>query len=264
MMRTIRYGARADQEADLHLPSTRHPPVVCLLHGGFWRMPYGRDQMTVIADDLASRGLAAWNMEYRRLGAPDAGWPRTMEDVATGIDHLAQLAVADVDLDLDRVVAVGHSAGGHLALWAGGHSRRSDAPSPHIRLLAVIGLAPIADLARAYDVRAGGEVVAELLGGAPSQLPERCRAASPIEMLPLRVRQLILHGTADDVVPIDLSRRYARAAAAAGDVIELIELSETGHMEYLDPSSAAHATLRRRLCELLGEDAAEGPCAPVR
>jgi len=112
-------------------------------------------------------------------------------------------------------------------------------------------LAPIADLARAYDSKVGGGVVAELLGGPPSEYAERCRDASPIEMLPLRVRQLILHGTADDVVPIDLSRRYSRAAEAAGDVIELIELSGTGHMEFLDPGSVAHTTLHRWLSAFL-------------
>jgi dipeptidyl aminopeptidase/acylaminoacyl peptidase len=114
-------------------------------------------------------------------------------------------------------------------------------------VLAAIGLAPIADLADAYVRKVGGEVVAELLGGAPGQYPERLRAASPMEMLPLRVRQLILHGTADAAVPIDLSRRYARAAEAAGDAVELIELPGTGHMEYLDPSSEAHTTLCRWL-----------------
>jgi dipeptidyl aminopeptidase/acylaminoacyl peptidase len=114
-------------------------------------------------------------------------------------------------------------------------------------------LAPIADLAHAYEFKVGGEAVGELLGGTPSHYPERLQAASPIEMLPLRVRQLILHGTADDVVPIDLSRRYSRAADAAGDTVELIELSGTGHMDYLDPSSEAHAILCRWLLASMSE-----------
>jgi acetyl esterase/lipase len=267
MMRTIRYGPSVDQEADLHLPTTRRPPVVCLLHGGFWRMPHGRDQMAAIADDLVSGGLAVWNLEYRRLGTPQAGWPATMDDVAAGIDHLAQLSVAGVDLDLDRVTVVGHSAGGQLALWVAGRSRSRSAQPPRVRVLAAVGLAPIADLAEAYDFKVGGEVVAELLGGPPSQYPKRLQAASAIEMLPLRVRQLVLHGTADDVVPIDLSRRYLRAAAAAGDAVELIELSGTGHMEYLDPRSEAHATLCRWLLAFvsapgLRASAVERPLAP--
>jgi dipeptidyl aminopeptidase/acylaminoacyl peptidase len=116
-----------------------------------------------------------------------------------------------------------------------------------VRVRAVAGLAPIADLASAYASRIGGEVVAELLGGPPAQYPERYRAASPIEMLPLGVRQLLLHGTADDAVPIELSRRYARAARAAGDSVELVELAGAGHMEYLAPGSEAHAVLCRWL-----------------
>jgi pimeloyl-ACP methyl ester carboxylesterase len=114
-------------------------------------------------------------------------------------------------------------------------------------------MAPIADLAEAYVRRVGGEVVAELLGGTPSHFPDRTRAASPIAMLPLRVRQFILHGTADDAVPVELSRRYARAAEAAGDTIELVELPGTGHMEYLDPGSEAHAILRRWLLAFMAE-----------
>jgi acetyl esterase/lipase len=220
-------------------------------------MPHGREQMAAIADDLASRGFAVWNLEYRRLGAPGAGWPATMDDVAAGIDHLAQLPAGGVDFDPGRVTVVGHSAGGHLALWAGGRDRSRRARSPRVRLLAVVGLAPIADLARAYESKVGGDVVAELLGGSPSQCPERYREASPMERLPLGVRQLILHGTADDVVPIDLSRRYARAAEAAGDTIELVELPGTGHMEYLDPGSEAHAILCRWLSA-----ATSGPAWP--
>lgn len=245
--RSIRYGPSAHQEADLHLPASPRPAVVCLLHGGFWRMPYGRDQLDAVAGDLVSRGFAVWNLEYRRLGSPGAEWPAILEDVAAGIDHLALLSGEDVDLDLDRIAAVGHSAGGHLALWAGGRHRSSIAPAPRVRVRAAVALAPIADLALAYERRVGGEVVAELLGGTPREFPERCRAGSPIEMLPLGVRQLILHGTADDAVPIALSRRYARAAAAAGDAVELIELPGTGHMEFLDPASHPHAILTRWL-----------------
>jgi acetyl esterase/lipase len=252
-MRTIQYGPAADQEADLYLTKTLRPPVVCLLHGGFWKMPHGREQMAAVADDLASRGFAVWNLGYRRLGNAEAGWPATMDDAAAGIDFLAQLPQAGIDLDLGRVVVVGHSAGGHLAFRAAGHGRDG---TPHVKrvcMLAVVGLAPITDLAEAYNRRVGGEIIAEWIGGPPSQFPERFQSASPAEMLPLAVRQLILHGTADDIVPIDLSRRYARAAGEAGDTIELIELAGARHMEYLDPSSKAHETLCRWLAVCMSE-----------
>lgn len=215
-------------------------------------MPWGREQMTAVADDLAARGFAVWNLEYRRLGAPGAGWPGTLLDVAAGLDHLAQIAESGVDLDLDRVFVAGHSAGGHLALWGAARRRLRAGPSP-VRVALAVGLAPIADLARAAELRVGGDVVAEFLGGVPARVPERYRAASPMEMLPLGVRQLILHGTADDAVPIELSRHYAEAARAAGDTIELVELPGVGHMEYLDPASAAHAALVHRFLTLASE-----------
>ncbi len=242
----IRYGPSADQVGDLHLPDAPRPPVVCLLHGGFWRMPWGRDQMTPVAEHLASRGVAVWNLEYRRLGVPGAGWPGTIEDVASGMEHLAQLPAEGLDLDLDRIAVVGHSAGGHLALWVAGRSRRS-----RVRARLAVGLAPISDLATAFEAKVGGNAVEELMGGTPVRYPERYRAASPMQMLPLGVSQLILHGTADDAVPVALSRSYARAAAAAGDAIELVELPGTGHMEFLDPASEAQAILRDRLPNLV-------------
>jgi len=248
---TIRYGPHADQEADLHLPGAARPPVVCLLHGGFWRMPYGRDQMTAIADDLASHGFAVWNLEYRRLGNGRAGWPAILDDVSAGVDYLARLTDGIAELDLDRVVVVGHSAGGHLAFCEAGRRRSRGCEAGRVRLRAAVGLAPITDLALAYDSRIGGEIVAELIGGSPGRYPERYRIASPAEMLPLGVRQLILHGNADNAVPIDFSRKYASAAAASGDPVQLIELPGTGHMEYLDPGSGAHATLRSWLMTFL-------------
>jgi acetyl esterase/lipase len=250
-METIRYGPLADEEGDLYLPAASRPPVVCLLHGGFWRTPHGRDQMEAIAGSLVSLGFAVWNLEYRRLGGPEYAWPATMSDVAAGIDHLARIAAGGIDLDLGRVAVAGHSAGGQLALWSAARDRSPGMPKQRVPVAVVAGSAPIADLAFAYDRRVGGEVVAELLGGAPSRYPERCRAASPIEMLPLGVKQLILHGVSDEVVPIDMSRRYARAAEAAGDTVDLVELSGAGHMDFLDPSSEAHRALSRWLSAAL-------------
>lgn len=241
----IRYGAAPDQEGDLHLPARPHPPVVCLLHGGFWRMPWARDQMTPLACALVTRGFAVWNLEYRRVGALGGGWPGTLDDALAGIAHLVSLAADGIALDLDRVVVVGHSAGGHLALLAAARLCRRHMAG--IRPAGVIGLAPVADLAAAARAGLGAGAVLELLGGTPESVPERYAAASPAARLPLGVEQLILHGNADESVPIVLSRRYARAAAAAGDTVDLVELAEAGHTEFLDPQSGAFAALAAAL-----------------
>ena len=243
--RTEKYGPLPDQEGDLYLPARPRPPVVCLLHGGYWRMPYGRDQMTAVAEDLVGRGFAVWNLEYRRLGVPTGGWPGTCDDAIAGIERLAGFAADGVDLDLNRVVVTGHSAGGHLALWAAARQRRDMASGAGraVRISAVVGQAPMADLVRACELGVGGGVVREFLGGTPTEQAARYQSASPYAMLPLQVPQLVIHGTADDDVPIEIARRYTQAARAAGDEVELLELPDTGHMDYLDPASPAHAAL---------------------
>lgn len=243
-METFRYGAAPSQAGDLHLPKAALPPVICLLHGGFWRMPYARDQYTPIAEDLARRGYAAWNLEYRRIGEAGGGWPNTLQDVADGIDHLATLKAEGADLDLSAVVTVGHSAGGHLALWAAGPRRLTpDAPAPRVRIMAAVGQAPAADLKRIYELGSSNRVALELIGGPPSQYPERYAAASPRALLPLGVPQLVVHGSDDDTVLVDMGREYVAAARKAGDQAEFVELPGVGHFEHLDPKGAAWAAV---------------------
>lgn len=258
-MKTMRYGPDGGQEGDLYRPTQSAPAVVCLLHGGFWRMPYGRDQFHAVAEDLAQHGFAVWNLEYRRRGVADGGWPGTFDDVSVGIDHLAQLAANGVDLDLTRVAVVGHSAGGHLALWSTARQSadREQGLAPRVSIAAAIGLAPIADLVQAHALGLGNGAAAELLGGSPDDYPGRYRLASPQLMLPLRVRQLVMHGANDSAVPIAMARDYTRAASAAGDAIELIELPDTGHMEFLDPASAAHAAFCDWLTQWRGSKISE-------
>jgi acetyl esterase/lipase len=240
---TVAYGPSPDQVGDLYLPMARRAPVICLLHGGFWRMPYGRDHIAPLAMELQTLGFAVWNLEYRRVGAPGGGWPGTLEDVGRGIDHLAQLAAQGDALDLSRLTAVGHSAGGHLALWSaaacnGAHSALLPA---RVKPAAAVGLAPVADLRLAYDARCGDGAVERLLGGSPMEVPQRYRIASPAERLPTGVKQLLIHGTGDEDVPVDISRRYARDARAAGDDVDFIELATASHMDLVDTrSSAAH------------------------
>lgn len=236
----VAYGRADDQAGDLYLPDSAGAPLVCLFHGGFWRMPYGRDELAPVAQDLCAAGWSVWNLEYRRVGPGGAAWPATFDDVDAVLARLPSLQHDHPQVDVARLLFVGHSAGGHLAFWAA--SRRQS-----IRPMAVIGLAPILDLIAAREAALGNRAVEEFLGGSPSDVPDRYQGASPIALLPLGLPQLVLHGGQDDAVPVAMSQAYVRAAAAAGDDARCVELPNAGHMDFIDPRSAAHATLRRIL-----------------
>src|SRR5262245_40281821 len=194
--------------------------------------------MTALCEDLAAHGLAAWNLEYRRVGN-GGGWPETFVDVAAGVDLLTDV---DAPLDLARIGAVGHSAGGHLALWATARHRLPDgAPGadPRVRPRAVVSQAGIADLRLALVTPPSDEPTRALLrDDAPLAL------VSPRELVPLGIDQLVLHGDGDDRASIELSRSYAAAAQAAGDPCELRVLPGTGHFEHIDRSSEVWAMAR--------------------
>ena len=229
-----RYGGLPHQVCDLHRPRGPGPfPVAVVLHGGYWQPPYTKLIMRPLCQDLARRGYAAWNVEYRRLGRDGGGWPMTFDDVADGIDLLAELE--DGDLDLSRVTLVGHSAGGQLALWAAARSSLpADAPGAAPRVVAqrVLALAAVCDLPHA------GKVAARLLGGAPAEVPERWAQADPMRRIPLAVPVALVHGTHDETVSPQRSRDYAAAAEAAGAPVTLIEPAGE-HRDPIDPSKPA-------------------------
>lgn len=241
----VAYGPDRLQFGDLRLPKGAGlHPVVLVIHGGFWRAAYNLDHIGSLCAALTRAGFATWNLEYRRIGDPGGGWPGTLEDVAGGARHLRILAEPH-RLDLDRVVALGHSAGGHLALWLA-------AQSEAVRLKGVVSLAGVADLRRAWELRLSRGVAGELLGGGPEEVPDRYRRASTIELLPLRVAQRLIHGTRDDIVPIEIARRYLDAARAAGDDARLIELPGAGHFELVDPRTPEWREVERAVIELAG------------
>jgi acetyl esterase/lipase len=241
--RSYRYGPHRSQRAELHLPGGSGPhPVVVLVHGGSWRKRYGLAVMRALARDLVRAGFAAWNIEYRRLGE-GGGWPQTFADVAAAVDALATL---DAPLDLARVGVAGHSAGGHLALWAASRERLDAEQAvllggaPRVRLVEVVAMAGVCDLAGAYARFRGGSV-RELMGGSPEQVHERYALGDPVALVPLRAPALLVHGLADETVSIELSRSYARAARQAGGEVELVELAGAagGHRAAIDPRSEA-------------------------
>ncbi len=253
----LHYGSEPLQFGELYVPNGPGPhPVVILIHGGFWRARYGLSLMTGLARDLAERGIAAWNIEYRRIGDIGGGWPGTLQDVALAADYLRTIGPAYA-IDSQRVVAVGHSAGGHLALWLAARPyipsdslvRVGDTPLP---LLGVISLAGANDLKHVWQLHLSGDVAVEFLGGTPNDVPERYAVASPAALLPLRVPQVLVHGTEDLNVPLVVSRAYARKAQEAGDQVTLIELPDAEHFVVIDPHSWAWKMIVGEIQKLLG------------
>lgn len=241
---TISYGDDVpDQVGDLRVPAGTGPhPVVVVIHGGFWADVWQRDLMDAVAIDLAERGWATWNIEYRRVGT-GGGWPGTQTDVAAAIDHVANL---DDDLDLTRVVLLGHSAGGQLALWA---AAREASPGV-VRPTGVVALAPVTDLARAHRLGLDDGAVERLMRRSPDAEPGRYRASSPLALLPIGVPQVIVHGDRDDRVPVQMSRAYAGEAADAGDEVLYHEFEGTGHFEVIDPDHIVWSKIAAELEQL--------------
>jgi acetyl esterase/lipase len=242
------YGPDPSQFGDLHLPAQRRRPgTVVLIHGGFWGARFGADHLDRVAGDLAGRGWVTWNIEYRRLGA-GGGYPATLQDAAAAIDHLTTLA----DIDAGRVVAVGHSAGGHLAAWAAGRTKLAPgAPGagPVIDIAGVISLAGVLDLRAAARDRIGNGAAVDLVGGDPRQFPERYAVADPLAQVPIEAAVRCIHAQADDRVPYAQSVAYVTAARAAGQDAQLLEVSGD-HFSVADPSSPQWPTVIAALEEL--------------
>jgi len=246
--RRIAYGTDPLQFGELRVPSTKGPhPVAIVVHGGCWVAKLGNmderavalDNMRPVAAALTEAGIATWNIEYRRLGQAGGGWPGTFQDVARAADFLTTLASAD-QLDLGRVVALGHSAGGHLALWLAARPKlpkTSDLYTNNpLPLTGVVDLDGPPDLKATISVQqpiCGTPVITNLIGGSPDEQPDRYRAASPIELLPLGVRQEVFAGRmfAAQAAP------YETAARKAGDVLNTTVLANAGHFVFIDPQS---------------------------
>jgi acetyl esterase/lipase len=235
---TVAYGPDPLQVADLRLPAGPGPhPVAIIIHGGCWRASVdNRSGIAAFADALGKRGFATWNIEYRRVGDEGGGWPGTFQDVAAGVDKLADIA-AEHRLDTSRVVIVGHSAGAHLALWAASRPRL---PAPWsnvaVRPVAVAAIDGPAALAPFVGIDAdvcGSPVIVPLMGGTPQERPQEYNLASPAEHLPLGLRQLSVEAELGD-----LMRPYNAAAAASGDPIEVLRPAGANHFDVVTPGAA--------------------------
>jgi acetyl esterase/lipase len=233
----IPYGKGPQQFGDLFLaPGTGPHPAVIFIHGGFWRNTYSLDHAGHLCSALARTGATVWSLEYRRLGDPGGDWAGMSDDIIHGAQHLLNLTNR-YQLDLKRVIAAGHSAGGQLALWL--------AAQQVVDLRGVVPLAAISDLRRAYALQLDGGVVGQLLGGSPDRVPQRYAAASPVELLPIPAPQRVIHGTADNVVPFDMSQRFAKASKNA----KLIPLPGAGHFDLIDPRAKVWPAIQKNILD---------------
>ena len=239
------YGPAPSQVAELFLPKGRgRHPVVVLLHGGcFLQKHQGFPQTSGLAADLAGRGYAVWNVEYRKLGEPGAGYPGTFQDVATAIDRLRDEA-PKYGLDLSRVIAMGHSAGGHLALWAASRDKLpSGSPlrmTNPLKIGAVISLAGIGDLAGQGEIFAlpcGNDTIDRLVDSAHRKQP--FADTSPAELLPTGIKVVMVHGVFDPVLPPYTGRDYALKVRKAGDRAEVVTIPDAAHFDVVIPTTAA-------------------------
>jgi acetyl esterase/lipase len=276
----LSYGPRPEHVADVRLPplpagapsagapsagapsagagpgGARPAPLVVFLHGGFWRMAFDRTHTGPLATALAAAGFAVCVPEFRRTGQSGGGWPGTFDDVAAAVDALPALVRTAVGADRvsdKAALLAGHSAGGHLALWAAARHRLPPgcgwrAPEP--RCGGVVALAAVSDLSACYALGLGQGAANALLGGGPRQYPERYRVTDPMLLLPLDRPVRMVHGSADDRVPPSMSRDYLGQARAAGDDVALDELPDAGHFEVIDPLSSWWPRVQAAFTEL--------------
>jgi acetyl esterase/lipase len=243
----VTYGSGPEHIADVRLPPrpAGQPPaqLVVFLHGGFWRAAYDRAHTGPLATALAAAGFAVCVPEFRRTGQRGGGWPGTFDDVATAVDVLPSLvrdAAGGNAISGQPMLLGGHSAGGHLALWAASRHRLPPGTSWHTppgQARGVVALAAVSDMTACHALRLGQGAARALLGGGPGQHPDRYRLADPMRLLPVGCPVRLVHGSADDRVPCGMSRDYLARARAAGDDAALDELPGAGHFDVIDPLS---------------------------
>jgi len=253
----VNYGTSPQNFVDFRFPKGTGPfPVLLVIHGGFWSSAYDLAHMGHLCAALTSKDVITCNLEYGRIGDSGGGWPGTFRDIAAATDFIFDRMSEDPRFDLGKTAALGFSAGGHLALWLSGrHKVGKGSPlrsRPKGILRSAISLAGVTDLRAAWRLRLGDGMVKELMGGTPEEFPERYDASSPIELLPTGVTQVLIHGAADEIVPVSQSEGFVERAKRLGDDSLLVKLEHTGHFELVDPESNAWPTVSRATLQLLG------------
>jgi len=260
--RRISYGIDPSQFGELRIPSVTGPhPLVVLIHGGCFKAGPARAHrlggLGAMADALKADGIATWTIEYRRLGEPGSGWPGTYLDVGRAVDHVRAIA-GEHHLDLSRVVVVGHSAGGHLAMWTAGRRRLTTASELYVAnplpVRGVMDLAGPVDMTAnipGYEALCRDTVITSLLGGTPAAVPDHYAQASAIKLLPLAIPQVLVLGSHEEYVPVSLVDAYVQAATQAGDQVRRILIPGAGHFEIASPLSFAWPQVRAAIGSLL-------------
>ena len=240
----VAYGADPSQFLEIRLPSTKGPhPVLLNIHGGYWRAKYDLAYTGHLCAALRTAGIATFNTEYRRVGNPGGGWPGTFEDIRLAYRFIQQER-SRFHLDMDRLVVMGHSAGGQLALCLAAHETS---------LRNAISLAGVVDLNQAFALHLSHDAVAEFMGGNPDRVPEHYREADPMELRIPQARQCLLHGSEDDTVPPEFSRNYVAHKKKAGESVQLMEISHAGHFELIDPAADAFTQVKNTVLKATGD-----------
>jgi acetyl esterase/lipase len=245
----IAYGTDPNQFFDVRLPAEknaqRNYPLVINIHGGFWRAKYNLDHASHLCAALTDKGLATANLEYRRVGNDGGAWPGTFTDIRAAYQFLVQHA-AEHHLDASKIVVVGHSAGGQLALCLAAHE-----PA----VTRVVALAGVVDLERCYQLHLSNDAVVEFLRGTPSEVPDHYREADPMQLSIPNARQWLIHGSADDIVPPAFSRNYVTAKQKRSgfqkEDVNLLSIDNAEHFDLIDPLSAAWKQVEKTVLDLV-------------
>ena len=240
--------------------------MVVIIHGGFWKNHVGLEIMDNLANMITLNGFATWNIEYRRVGDAGGGYPGTFFDCENAVDYINTLCKS-YPLDPDRVIIIGHSAGGHLALWLAGRKKSSPSSiigktSPSVSIRGVISLAGVSDLEMMYHIHRLQEIntqtrynpTRDFIGGSPEEFSQRYKEASPIHLLPIDIPSVLIHGNLDINVPIGISSQFEKMASQAGDNVYLEEISHAEHFKVIDPDSEIKQVILSHVKKLSNEN----------
>lgn len=254
----LQYGQDPLQFGHLRLPQAPGShPVLVVIHGGCWKSEIADiNFMEDFAESFTQKGIATWNIEYRCIDNPGGGWPGTFQDVGNAIDHLRILAPR-YNLDLQKVIVIGHSSGGHLALWSAARHclpRNSIIYSKdYLPLKGVINLSGPGDLhgfITSQANRCGFDVIPQLIGSTPSNINKRLAQTSPYELLPFGVKQVLVTGESDPAAPPVMLEEYVKKARRLGDTIDFITIKNTAHFELIVPYEEAFRTVEKQVLML--------------